>query len=382
MGARSLLPLLLWTTPAWAECPDVAAEVDRAVESLEVLDLDRVESHLAAAEAGLGCGPAAKPTLLARMWLVEGTWRTFGGEVDLAAESFAAAHRADPDVFLEDFADSIQAPYDAAAAASTDTSTLVLRPELGDGWVIVVDGEALAMPSEVVAGLHAVQVLPAEGEGAAFAVVVLSPPGLQSSVDHSLPINPQSSGPVAPVPVPEPVSASVPEPASEPVGPATVEEPSTGARFAFHAAFGADLAFGEPQTAVRNDGVWEEPGFKPSLPIELGVGLSAGGLWLRAHLAVAPLVGGAFVWTDNGEDYYSPASFGAGATLGANLGWVRGGVLAAIARPDRVATRLVLGLDFGDLPVGAELRGGLNFVTARRAEPAVGMVITLRLGGF
>ena len=155
---------LLASSPAHAECEEPVSQLDSAQRAVLSADLDGARQHIDRALAALGCMEGvADPSLLARIWLVEGALATFEGDEAGAALAWAAAHRVSPALWIEDYGMRLRRAYDAASAFEPGTGVVTLDPPLGaaEGFI---DGPWAVFPADTQAGLHAIQVVSPEGE--------------------------------------------------------------------------------------------------------------------------------------------------------------------------------------------------------------------------
>lgn len=155
--------LLVLLGEAHADCPDPAVAVASAREATLALKDTAAAEALATAELGLSCGPWATPDLLGHLWLVEGARAALAGKSLDAEDAFSAAARVAPGLWDADLGPELKRQYDAAAQrAAGPPGELRVKPELPD-LVVRLDGQVVAQPAVIAAGLHLVQVGPANG---------------------------------------------------------------------------------------------------------------------------------------------------------------------------------------------------------------------------
>jgi len=184
----------IWLLIAVAEatdCREPGSLVSDAESAVLEARLDDAASALAALDQSLSCSAPAAPEILARMWLAEGAMLVFEGRSDEAVDSFAAARRAAPTVWVAAYGAELRAVYERAGSGGAGSLDLLPTPAEGEGWL---DGAATSFPAEVESGLHAVQVV-REGR-ARFGRVIYVAPGDALSVQTNL----------AATPLPEPVT--------------------------------------------------------------------------------------------------------------------------------------------------------------------------------
>ena len=336
-------------TPEASRC-DPSAQVRSALAQLLSGALDQARVGLQEAERAFGCGASADPASLARYWLVEGALLSKSGDESAAKDSFSAARRVAPDLWLPDLGPSARLLWESALAPD-GAGELSLEPPPGVRPVWV-DG-ALVSGSAVPAGLHLVQI---GGGGPSpsveFAAIVWVDAGITALVRSGLPeLAPPDPEPDLVVP-PSPVPVPVPGPDRSSV------------RASLHALVGVSGAAGE----ALQSGSHTEPRAKVAAPLELGVGLRAAPMFFRLQLGGAWLLSGRYLaQTDSGPlvlPVRADLALGAGATVGK----LDLGLCGGVQWPSRLAGRLLLGISAG--PARAELRPGLNLPTQRSVEPA------------
>lgn len=353
---------LLAAAEAADECPDRLDRLDlveAAERALVEADLAAADARLRELEAAVGCGPLAEPELLGRMWLVEGAWLTLQGDAEAAADSWRAAARVAPGRWVVEYGAKLRKAYEDANAAPPRGDTLItLDPPLFR-WIGAVDGEVVAFPATVPAGLHIVQVGPDE-DHVAFSRILLAFPDTPSVVVTGL-LEPTTT---APAPAP---AATEPEPQ-------VVEKPprDPGA-LALHVGIGGDAIVGRPVVGEAAD----EPGVKIVLPVETGLTVRpARSVWVRTAVVAGPLLGGAFVYEDQYGEGVSPAALG--AHLAGGYGAPQGdiGALVGVQWPGRVVARALLGGVLGRSPLRLEGRVGIDGAIGRSPEPAFSLVLS------
>lgn len=347
-------PLLIaWLAAAWA-CEDVEQQLGWATEGLIEADAAEARSALDLAEAGLGCGPVASRATLARFFLLDGAIAALEGDAEGTTAAFAAARRIDASVWVDALGSRLKAQH-AAATGTGETGVVDVE---APGWEAHWDGVPGVFPADVPAGLHVVQVV--GDDGVAFGRVVWVAPGESLVVSSGL-------GPRA-VAAP-PAAAEVPP---RPGGDAP-------APLAFAFGVGVQGAFGGELTGERDGDAVSEPATKLTVPLDVGVVVRAGPLWLRPTVGIAPLLGGKFLYA--AEAGAGASGFAALAELaaGGSAGAVDAGGLVGIAWPGRIAARALVGLPGVVGPLGPELRLGADLGTAGRVEPAASLAMRGRL---
>ncbi len=348
MGA----PLLaLAATLAWGlECPDRDALTDELQSAVVEADLDAAEAHLAALEHSFACGEVVEPKLLGRIWLLEGALLTFRGEPEAALESWVAAERVAPSLWIADLGDPLRADYEAARAAE-GTGHIDIEPPLFWGAIAAIDGQMVSTPFEIPPGLHLVQAGPA-GDAISFGKIIAVSSNSTAVV---------STGLAPPDATPAPIAAQEPESVA-----------ATDHGFSVHISGGAIVTMGD---ALDGPGSGDEPATKLSIPLELGLQRNFDGAWFRAAASVAPLVGGRYLYSDGAQINGSSVGIGGNLAGGWLTGPLRVGGLGGVSWPGRITTRAVLASRLGDLPLSIEIRGGLNLATEREPEPAFGALL-------
>jgi hypothetical protein len=169
---------------AQAQCDDPFELVKRAERAVLEARLDDAQRRLVDMEAAFGCGPAASPDLLARMWISDGVMRSMKGAKSDASISFAAAYRASPGLWTEDFGNRLKTEYEASGQRESAPADLRLVP-LPQGYGVAIDGVAWDTTSSLTDGLHLVQVGP-DAAPMEFAKVVLLSPNAMLKVQTGL----------------------------------------------------------------------------------------------------------------------------------------------------------------------------------------------------
>ena len=162
----------LWFSSALA-CPDPVQTLLDAEQAVVEARLDDADAALGAFDESLGCAGWQDSEALARAWLAEAVLRTFEGDEDAAAEAFAAARRASSSTWVPAYGEPLKEVW-LAAEDPPETGTLASSVELPSEWTWV-DGEAVELPIEVAAGLHAIQIIPLAGNPRYGRMVVVSP---------------------------------------------------------------------------------------------------------------------------------------------------------------------------------------------------------------
>lgn len=362
-----------------SDCPDPAADVDSAEKLVLFADVDGARAALARTEATLACSPPADPTLLARMWLVEGAMLLDGGDGRAATVSFAAARRVGPTVWIDGLGSKRREVYDAAVPL-TGTGQIAIDLPVGVSGIVWVDGTARAEPVWVVPGEHLVQ-YGADGR-AWFAKIALvsadqvlhvqvpappAPPGVVAS-----PPEPVARVAELAAPLPAPAGISAPEPVLPPVP----EPPPLHTQLFGHVAVGADLSFQTWSDASHLR--LTDPGTVVLVPLEIGGGVSGTVAWARVAFSVAPVFGGRLPdVAGDGDGRSSRFAIGGHGAAGVSVGPLDLGVLGGGLWPGRIATALVVGFAIPGAPVEIELRPGLNVVGPERAlAPAASLLLT------
>lgn len=154
------------STTARAEC--VEQEVRVATVEKAVLE-DRNETARTAVSGlieSFGCGPLARPEILARLWLAQAVLFDRGGEAQAANDALLAAAELSPATWVDGY----------GLAMRVRQLRLMANESLDDrpkgsvevdpvGYVTGIDGERYdRFPARIPAGLHLVQVGPTEAE--------------------------------------------------------------------------------------------------------------------------------------------------------------------------------------------------------------------------
>lgn len=359
--------MLFWTLATATAAPDcdVDTSVSEAIEALLIGDASAARAALDRAGTALACDAPAQADTLGRWWVVDGVLRHQEGDLQGAADSFASAARLAPQLWLPGLSEELRAAYDAAELPA-GTGLIVISPDPGDRPVWI-DGAPMTS-AEVPTGLHVIQV--GEPGGApVFASTLWVGDGLTHAVETGLPpaaLPPGSDTPEGP---------GGPEGPEGPGGPEAPER-SGGPRLQIHLLTGGRAAIG----GALASGADQEPATKLSIPLEVGVGLAGPGWWFRLHGGVGPLIGGRYLSADPaGNPIATPLHVDAGGALAGQLGAVHLGLLGAVHWPSRIAARALAGWSPTDGPWLLELRGGANLPTERAPEPAVELLIGLKL---
>ncbi len=354
MGGPLLIAAL--AAPAWAEgCGSLLDEVDEAQRALLLMDVGAARDALARAEATLACGWAEDRELLGRFWLVEGALLTFEGDADAAADSFRAAHRVAPTLWLVDLGPALLQAYEAAAAAGPGSGRIEAK-DLDPAYLVRIDGLPLQGDS-VDAGLHVVQVGFRE---VLFGQVVYVLENQTSLLELDLPRL-----------TPEPTATTGDE-----VPSATARRryrPST-----VHAALGLAGSTGEALARRTADGDRaEEPGAKLRVPVEVGVVPRWRGAWGRATLGGGPLLGGRLLY--QGDDGVRATAWPLTCALAAGgaIGPVDVGAQLGVLLPSRWTAGGVASVELGGA-WAAEARLGVDLHAARGLEPAGALLAVWR----
>lgn len=117
--------MILLLAAAALACPNLDAEVERAVGALVGGDFVGARAALGTAATSFACA-AATPEQAARYWLVEGAVAQLAGDADAARRPLAAARAAAPDRFDERLGPKVRAAW--TAATPDGAGTLMLEP--------------------------------------------------------------------------------------------------------------------------------------------------------------------------------------------------------------------------------------------------------------
>ena len=170
---------LLWSAilvpMAHAECADFAALVESAEQAVVESRTEDAGATLRQAEAALGCAAVPAPSLLARMWLAEGTRAYMQGDEKVARLAFAAAARVSPELWVESYGPQVKKIYQTAASHDSVVGSVRIHPN-PEGWSTTLDGEGVDFPFEAASGLHLVQV-GHTAERTDYAEIFFLPPG-------------------------------------------------------------------------------------------------------------------------------------------------------------------------------------------------------------
>ncbi len=140
------------------DCTTLDDALKQAESAVIEARIDDTDAALRLFEQSLGCDAVAKPEQLARIWLTEGAMLSFDGDPEGAVDAYVAAARVHFSTWNEDLGPKVKAEYDAAVAdMSHQTATLGSDTKLPDG-VAWLDGKPTTLPTQVTAGLHAIQV--------------------------------------------------------------------------------------------------------------------------------------------------------------------------------------------------------------------------------
>ncbi len=341
--------LLLSLVPhAYASCADRDAVIEEAEAKVLEFDLQAAEAALREAEGLITCGAAMDRTMLARFWLAEAVLLHNLGEDRDATLSFAAASRVANEYWNPAYGPEMRRLFEKAVRAEDGSGEIQVDPP-PDNYIIVIDGVPAVSPLQVSTGLHLVQA------GQAFSDLTFAKIVLVTKNDTA--VVPTGIAPVvvAPTELPPP----------EPTPP---KEPGNGLRV--HVALGPSLAVGRSLGDKEAFGIFE-PGGKFSLPIEAGMGVELGNLWARGALAMAPMLGGQWLWADSDGDAHSSAlAWGGHVAGGLDVQDVEVGLLLGGLFPGRLSAHGVGSVGFGELPIRLEGRLGLNVGTGGRVEGA------------
>lgn len=153
-------------------CPDPAQSLLNAEAAVVEARLDDADAALGDFDEALGCAGWQDADVLARAWLAEAVLRTFEGDELAAREAFAAARRASSTTWVSAYGDPLKEVW-LSAEDPPERGTLASSVELPSEWTWV-DGEAVELPIEVAAGLHAIQIIPLAGKTRYGRMVVVS----------------------------------------------------------------------------------------------------------------------------------------------------------------------------------------------------------------
>ena len=181
-----MIPLLLVAT-ASAACPDPSTALDAAEAAVIAGDLKRAEAANLEAMAAFGCGPAADPAALARMWNAQGAALLLTSDTVSAHIAFRAAHRVAPGVWDARYGADMAAAAKAATAEVPADGKLAWTggPDDTEAWV---DGQPATQPATVPGGLHVFQA--AQAGATWFAANTYVPPGDLVTLELPFPFSP------------------------------------------------------------------------------------------------------------------------------------------------------------------------------------------------
>jgi len=136
-------------------------------------------------EQALGCGPAADPAMLGRLFRAEGAWLHLTGATDEAAMAFMSSRRVDPGGWTDAYGPQLRAVFEEAAhhAQAGGPAQLRLDPAPPEGFQSLLDGRPADLPAPATPGLYLLQLLPPGADGAQFARLVMLYPGEQVALD-------------------------------------------------------------------------------------------------------------------------------------------------------------------------------------------------------
>lgn len=332
-----------WTLAAAQTCESVEELGSRMVDEVLEANLEGASELGRRAEVALACGEVVAPEVLGKLWVVSGVLAWFDGRTDEARRLLVAGQALAPGAWDPRFGQELTGVWSEIEPSSGE-GIILLRPELGEGWQVAVDGGADART--VPAGLHLFQVH--DAGAVQFGKVVYVPPGETVALSHTLPSVPPSKRVIeAPLP-----------------GAPTPSEGAVAASLSV--GVGVDLAGG---SRLDSEG-FTEPSGKLSVPVELGVRVEGGGLWFRSAAAMGPLVGGSYLYASDGVASRSVLGVGGHVAGGLQVGAIDLGLLAGVQWPSRIPVRAVVGLPLGEAPLRLEARAGLNIATGSRVEGA------------
>lgn len=335
---------------AWgADCPDRGDLIDGLHKAVVEADLDAAEAILEDLEDAFGCGSVASAEVLGKMWLLEGAWLTFINDKAGAEDSWNAAERVAPTLWIDDLGDALRDDYENAES-DADQGRIDVDPPLFWGSIAAVDGRITSMPLDVEPGLHLVQA-GVSGDAISVGKIIVVTANSTAVVATNLSSAPKTTAPEA----------------APSVGVAKLAHPVRA-----HIAAGSTVAVG---AAIAGSGAGDEPATKVSVPLELGAVRDLDEGWYRFALSVSPLIGGRLLYAKGAQINGSPAGIGGHVAAGWISGPLRVGGLAGVSWPGRITTRAVLAAHLGDWPLTLEARGGLNIATEREPEPALGAVL-------
>lgn len=342
----ALPALTLLFAAAQATCPDAATLADEAVQALLEVDYEGATSGIEEAERGLLCGGFAPPETVARVWQIRGALAVFDGDEAEAAAWIVPAAAAAPDALEPALGPRVREAWEEAMTVVRG-STIIVEPDT-TGRRVAVDGLEGPLPARVPAGRHLVQV--GVGEEVAFRRIVEVPEAIGVVVTTGL----------VPLPDPEP----------------TVDDEAGAASVGLHLGLGAGLGLGAKLTGQAEPGepIPTEPAVKVSLPLEVGLRIEPGAVWLRVAAQAAPLIGGQLLYAaSDGSEASLPALLGGYGAGGARVGDIRLGALVGARLPGRLSARGVAGFPLGER-VALEARLGVDLPTERAPE-AVGTAL-------
>jgi hypothetical protein len=177
---------LLLLASAHAACPDPTTALDAAEAAVVAGDLKRAEGANLDAMAAFGCGPAADPSMLARMWNAQGAALLIAGDSVSAHIAFRAAHRVAPGVWDARYGADMAAAAKLAAAEATADGQLAWTGGPDDAQAFI-DGQPATQPATVAGGLHVFQA--AQGGATWFASNTYVPPGDLNTLELPFPFS-------------------------------------------------------------------------------------------------------------------------------------------------------------------------------------------------
>lgn len=346
----------LWTlAAALAACPTLTAELDAAEDSLQVLDLQAAAEYLDQAEAALACGLPPSADELAHFYFLDGAVAQFTGDGDGAVDAYRAARVLDDNAGLPGFDSAVaELLQKAEGERPAGTGSLDVAPTLAEPWLVRVDlGEPTTLPAAVMHGLHLVQFTDAEGnvfEGKIVYVAGDAP----VVVNHELPATP---------PKPERVRKVIPT------------------ELTLRLGFGANMAFGSPQTATVDGVAYSEPSFKAMTPGSLSLGLQVYQAFFEVEGQVGALLDGHYLVEGDPAPEAHKLGWGVALQAGARVGSVDLGIGGGPLLPSRsTAYAMARFRPFKRAPVSLTAKAGVRSAHRLGAEPMLGLTLAYDLG--
>jgi len=333
---------------AWGQdtCPEYGPTLRRAQDNLLLMEDAAALAALDETERAFGCRLVTDDHL-AHYWLLRGARRHLAGDVTAAEAYFRSAASVDPEAWVVDLGPALRDAYDEAVASMPDTGEIDVVG-VPDDYLVRVDGRTRSLPVSLAAGDHLVQVGPTPDDVAM----------------HRMALIVSGQGSV--------IDAGLVDDAAEPP-----EVDPTGVGVRAHVAAGMQATVGEALTRDVDGSSVTEPATKVLVPLELGLALTGTPWWVRAHLGVAPVVGGGLLFLGSGEVRSASTAVMVAASGGVGLGPVDLGLLAGATVPSRTVVRAVAAAEVVG-PLAAELRVGTDLHPARGVEPGGSLHLVFR----